>query len=297
MRDQCSLDATLLEDLRVGPLGPHLEGFLATLRERGYTRSAAKEKIRIVSRLSQWLQRRRLAVEDLNESTIEKFVSCRKGDKRLGRVGPSTFRQLLSFLREEDFVPVPLPAVEDSPIQRIESGFTQHLVAERGLTQDTVRNYLPTVRRFLIDRFSDGKIMLKSLCPQDISTFLIRYAHTMSPGRAQLMVAALRSFFRFLLTRGNISTDLALQRHLRHSTLYVGYRDDGTPRDMDICFRSVAAVLVTVDWNLSLHRRRWIYETNRRGADVGGAFRRSGTGRTYPSEPGIAHLRPQIDCG
>jgi len=209
MIDQCTLGSALVDQLRVGPLAPHHDGFLAVLLERGYTKSTVKEKIRIASLLSQWLEGRRLTVEDLNETTVEKFISYHKRNKRVGHIGPSTFRQLLSFLREENIIPDPVPAVEDSPLQRIESSFTQHLVEERGLSQDTVSNYLPTVRRFLIERFRDGKIILKSLCPQDISTFLIRYAHTMSPGRAQLMVAALRSLFRFLLKRGDISTNLA----------------------------------------------------------------------------------------
>jgi len=44
---------------------------------------------------------------------------------------------------------------------------------------------------------------------QDVSKFVLRYAHTVSPGRAQTMVNALRSFFRFLRQRGEIAIDLA----------------------------------------------------------------------------------------
>jgi len=203
------LDLALIEHARVGPLGPHLDDFLGVLLERGYAKSTAKEKIRIVSRLSKWLESRHLTIKNLNESTIKMFLSCRKRKKHLDRVAPSTFRQFLSFLREEGIVSLPVPAIEASPLRRIERGFAQYLVEERGLSQASVDNYSPTVRRFLTERFGNRKIILNTLCPQDISAFIIRHAHTMSPGRAQLMVTALRSFFRFLLMRSDISTDLA----------------------------------------------------------------------------------------
>jgi site-specific recombinase XerD len=210
MLNQSSLDPGLLDQLRVGPLAPYLDGFLQALLERGYTNSTAMEKIRIVSRLSQWLEGQHLTVNKLSEIAVEEFVSYRKKIGYLDRTSPPTFTQLLSFLRDEDVIPVPAPElVEDSPLSKIESRFSRHLLEERGLSQDSVCNYVPFVRRFLLERFNNGKIIFESLGPQDISAFLIRYAHTMSPGRAQLMVTALRNFFRFLLERGNISTDLA----------------------------------------------------------------------------------------
>jgi site-specific recombinase XerD len=209
MNDQCSLGPVLLDELPVGPLTPYLNGFLEALLERGYTQSTATDKIRIVCRLNQWLEEHQLTVDVLTETTIEDFISYRKAKNRLDDVGPPTFRQLLSFLRREGVSPVPASAVDDSLLSRIESSFARHLIEERGLNQNSLQNYLPTVRRFLVERFSDGKVMLKSLCPKDISAFLIRCAHTVSPGRAQTMVVVLRSFFRFLYKRGDISTDLA----------------------------------------------------------------------------------------
>ncbi len=43
----------------------------------------------------------------------------------------------------------------------------------------------------------------------DITGFVQRHAHRLSPGRAKLLVTALRSFFRYLLHRGEISLGLA----------------------------------------------------------------------------------------
>jgi site-specific recombinase XerD len=47
------------------------------------------------------------------------------------------------------------------------------------------------------------------LCPQDINRFLIRHAQSRTPKVAQLMVTALRSFFRFLFQHGETEGDLS----------------------------------------------------------------------------------------
>jgi site-specific recombinase XerD len=47
------------------------------------------------------------------------------------------------------------------------------------------------------------------LCAADVTGFVTRHAHQLSPVRAGIMVTALRSFFRYLRHRGAIATDLA----------------------------------------------------------------------------------------
>jgi site-specific recombinase XerD len=69
-------------------------------------------------------------------------------------------------------------------------------------------NYLPEVRRFLSDRFGKGAVVLGELRPKDITQFVSRNAHLHSPGRARLMVTAIRSFLRFLHVTGETVTDL-----------------------------------------------------------------------------------------
>jgi site-specific recombinase XerD len=60
-----------------------------------------------------------------------------------------------------------------------------------------------------VERFGAGRIHLAQLHAADITGFVQRHAHDLSPGRAKLMVTALRSFLRHLRHRGDIATDLA----------------------------------------------------------------------------------------
>ena len=48
-----------------------------------------------------------------------------------------------------------------------------------------------------------------NISPQDIDRFFLRYAHERTPKVAQLMVSAMRSFFRFLFRYGETKCDLS----------------------------------------------------------------------------------------
>ena len=68
---------------------------------------------------------------------------------------------------------------------------------------------MPFVDQFLMERFQNRTPVLSLLRASDVTGFVIRHAHQLSPVRAGIMVTALRSFFRYLLHRGAIATDLA----------------------------------------------------------------------------------------
>lgn len=198
-----------LEHLHKGPLGPHIDGFAALLSEQGYAEHTVRVKLRLAAYLSCWLHRRQLGLRDLDEQQVEKFLEYRRRHGFAHRGNAATLLHLIRHLREAGVIPVPVSQTDDNELLRLERGFSQYLVQERGLVQPTLINYLPYVQRFLSERFGTNNIVLDELRPPDISRFILRHAHNMSPGRAKLMVIALRSFFRYLLWRGDINTDLA----------------------------------------------------------------------------------------
>ena len=188
MNNQLFSTQTLSQHLHAGPLAPHLDAFAAVLSGQGYAKATTKVKIRAVSELNQWLQKQHLVIEELNESCINKFIRYRKKRNRLRSGDQLALKQFITFLREEGIISAFVPEIKVSGIQRIENSFAQYLQRERGLCQSTVDNYLPTIRRFLTERFRKRKIVFGKLCAQDISKFVLRYAHTMSSGRTQTML-------------------------------------------------------------------------------------------------------------
>src|SRR6266478_3147527 len=59
-------------------------------------------------------------------------------------------------------------------------------------------------------RFRQIPLNLSQLRAPDVTVFVRRQAHQLSPGRAQLLVTALRSFLRYLRHQGKVTIDLAV---------------------------------------------------------------------------------------
>jgi site-specific recombinase XerD len=196
--------------LFAGPLNDHIERFAELLFDQGYATQSAQVKIRLVADLSRWLEIKQLKVNDLDEQRVNEYLKFRSTHYAPNRHEQSTFRALLKQLRHNGFIRIFAPAVNNSELDRCTKNFRRYLAQERGLTQITVDTYLPIVRRFLTVCFGSNAILLEKLVPENITRFILRNAQTGSPCRAQLMVAALRSFLRFIYQQGQTATDLSM---------------------------------------------------------------------------------------
>lgn len=188
-----------------GPLVLHLPTFAASLKEDGYTDESLKGKLRCLADLGQRMQRKGLTVANLNESWMDQLV--RRHQHRRG--DPRTIEQFLDHLRKGGVVPDRRPARNRSPLADVLGRYERHLRSERGLVPVTILYYQSFVRKFLVERFREGPFHFTKVKPSDLSDFVLRNARSMSVGRAHLMTTALRSFFRYLLQRGELQADLA----------------------------------------------------------------------------------------
>jgi site-specific recombinase XerD len=176
---------------------------------QGYSSYTTNQKLRLLIHLDQWFLDRRVRIEDFSEMHIQKFLRHRRAERH-GRGGDlSTLRSLLGYLHEAKVVSFPVIKDSDSPLRRLETSFSQYLANERGLRPATLHWYLFETRRFLVDRFRDGPVSLSKLSTENVTQLVLRRAHSSSPRAVQRTGTALRSFFRFLVWRGDISADLA----------------------------------------------------------------------------------------
>ena len=195
----------VLKYLHEGPLGEYIDTFSQILKEKGYKKGPAKQKIRLIADFSHWLNRKKLEVGDLNEEKVEEFLLYRGQRGRIFPIEPPTLRDFLQHLRESYLIAVTISNRSVSDLDCTEHEFSRYLFQERGLKKATVDSYLRIIRKFLSERFGTRAVLPDKLIPQDIRRFIIRYAQTLSPKRAQLMVAGLRTFLRFLHQRGEIT--------------------------------------------------------------------------------------------
>jgi site-specific recombinase XerD len=192
------------ECLQAGVLAPHVAAFAKKLLELGYASVTRVAKLRLVAGFGRWLERRKLLASDVDGKIVGKYLErCR------GRGDPRTLDDLLELLRERGAAPRPRRESAETQPQRFEREFGQYLTVERGLSQASLKNSLPFVRSFLVQRFGSRPVVMEDVRAPDVTRFLLRKLHTVGPSRAKLMVGALRSFFRFLRWRGDIDVDLA----------------------------------------------------------------------------------------
>jgi site-specific recombinase XerD len=192
--------------LQHNPLGFHLGTFATSLLEYGYTDGTVDSKLWLLGDLERWLRRTKLAVTNLDEQLLEAFL---KHKQRVRRGEPKTLQQFLDHLRRRAVVPGRKVVRDTSPLADIMTRYETYLRSERGLVTATILNYQDFVRKFLLERFREGPFRLREVKPSAISDFVLRHSHTMAVGRAQVMTTAFRSFFRFLLQKGELQADLA----------------------------------------------------------------------------------------
>jgi hypothetical protein len=137
----------------------------------------------LVADLSRWLRKQGLAAKDLNPQRTQRYLSYRKRRLRPHHGDASALVKLLGLLREAGLVNDLTPPAAVSPGQRVEENFQRYLSQERGLSSATQVNYLPFVRQFLVERFATGRSHLAQLHAADITGFVQRHAHDLSPGR------------------------------------------------------------------------------------------------------------------
>lgn len=193
-----------------GPLIPHLDGFVARLVAEGYLQTTVSVKCALVTELSRWLERRNVALVDVNEKHLQQFHADRRRRAQMRRIDVSTSRQMLAYLRDRGCIRRLPHRVDRTALGKLTLDFEGFLSSERGLSPATLVNYLPTVRRFLTHRFKGRALRLQNLRSRDLHRFLLSEAQRLSRSRAKLTVTVLRSFMRFLLQRGVIKTDLAI---------------------------------------------------------------------------------------
>lgn len=240
----------VVERVRRSPLSPHLDTFAGVLAGLGYARCTARFQFDVLDRMGQWLKGNHLTVADVEERIVDRFLEEQRRQGKRGKGDRATLRRFLDHLRHEGVIAVRERVPDAHPLALLERRYEQYLRKERGLSTDTVRNYLPFVHRFLGERFVDAPLRLGELHASDSSAFILRHARSTGLGRTKLMVTALRSFLRFLLQYGEIETDLAAS-----VPAVSGWRQAAVPKHLGA--QDVQRLVDTCDRHTATGRRNY----------------------------------------
>lgn len=245
MLEQCFKMSAILRRHRSGLLGPHLDSFVSLAGGLGYPRQTVRRQCCVLRDLGRWLESHGLGVADLNQDLVGRHLSDRRLSGQVWRGDEAaTIHRFVGHLRELGVLVSPEPVEDDSPLEHMLRRYAMYLLVERAVVQITVDSYVPFARRFLEQRFGNGSLCLRELRESDVTNFVLRWAHSQSPGRAKLLVTALRSFFRFLLEYGEITVDLAATvptvANWRLSTVPKFMSPEQVERLLDACDQNTA---------------------------------------------------------
>ena len=184
---------TLLR-LHGGPLGDYLDRYADWLSEQGFCRAAARLHLVQIADFSLWLYKQGLTLNDIQPTVIDSFIKDRRR-----RVKPhaeqSTLLRFLRLVRLEVCTQVSLPLNASLVLLQ---DFRRHFLEERGAALVSYLTLQPILHQFLSDCLPGGTIDCARLTAQDVIGFVRRHAYRHSPGRAKLLVTALRVFLHYL---------------------------------------------------------------------------------------------------
>ena len=152
--------------------------------------------------------RRRLTVADLDERVVAAFVDARQPRWRAQRAG-ATVRRLLMYFRAQGVIG-PLPAIVDDSLLTQLAGRSALLVRGARLGGDDRADLPWILKQFLCERLDPAATSVTSLRAGDVAAFVRRHARAASPGRAKMMVTALRAMFRFFFQHGELDVDFSV---------------------------------------------------------------------------------------
>jgi site-specific recombinase XerD len=219
-------------------VGTLVEGFHAWLLASGYRRGPRKQQLAALQRLDGVLRRRgRHRWRDVTARDLEAYW---RQARRRDPTDAATVRNLQRFATEQTL----LPATPPAPISQTEGltrAYATMLRDLRGLAPATIHPHVVTARA-LLDHlgYEAHPARLRSTSAGDVEAFVRRTGTRVGRPTLQHTVAQLRSFLRFLGTRGAVRVGLDEQIDTPRV-----YRQEQLPRSLP--WATVQAFLRSID--------------------------------------------------
>jgi site-specific recombinase XerD len=193
--------------LRNSALAPFVPAYWRWLIEQHYAAGTARQYMCGVAHFARWMHRRRLALCDLTEDVVQRFVdehlprcTCPSPVQRCRHQVRAALRHLLAQLKDggalaQSHAP---NAVEDE-LRR----FDEYMQHARGLAENTRLQRLHIVRPFLQQTCGSSPQELTSPTSGDLRRFIAAQLQRWSPASAGVLAGALRGYVRFRAACGD----------------------------------------------------------------------------------------------
>ena len=197
-------------------LGVHLDGFIAWLRQKGYSEYPIRMRLQAAKRLDDLLVRQGIRLQALTAARLLTYAPAKaRDDVHLS----SVIRSLVGYFSEQAIL-APTPV---TPTDALVARYRAYLKRVRGLSALTIMAHDRTATQFLTSlRYDRVPGQLCNIDGDMVETFLQSQGKRQGRATLQHTIAYLRSFLRFLAT-----SDLApvgLENRIDTPRLYRGER-------------------------------------------------------------------------
>lgn len=232
-----------------GPIKEYIDSFAKFVCEQGYALSSMSEQVRLVACFSRWLKHEGVELHSITSGHLEQYLRYRAQQVKSRQGNAFTLSHLIDFLRSNDVIPAEKVSVpQQTSAEHCVWAYERYLRKVRSLAEATILNYVPFIRCFLQDIFTDETVELSRLCTRDVVKFVQRQAPCLHMKRAKLMTCALRSFLSYARYHGDVVLDLAAA-----VPVVPNWSMPSIPRA--ISTEQVRHLLASIDQNTAIGRR------------------------------------------
>ena len=184
-------------------LGQHVEGLVSWLHAQGYPPLPIRLRLRQLPRVDEMLRKRGVArIEDLTATDLQ---GLGPQDSQDDVYLAALVRSLALYFAQQGRLAVRPP----TPAGELVAAYVRHLDRVRGLAESTRKQHRATAAEWLAFVGFEGDVArLRAIGAGDLDGFLRTLGSRQSRASLQHTVGQLRSFLRFLASRGLVATGL-----------------------------------------------------------------------------------------
>ena len=199
----------VIAQLRLGPLGLHLDDLATTLHQQRYAPNTIRRALRAGAQFGQWLSQQSYALDEVDQAVIRRYLNGlrRSPSGKLPQAG-SGLPHLLRLLQQRDLLSSPAPMPSATALDDWLKRYEKYLDDVLGAAVSTRKNYLSIAKRFLGSCFHPEQVDWGALSPPEITAFVQQEAATRIGGSLKVLTAAVRAFLRFLVFCGELRPGL-----------------------------------------------------------------------------------------
>ncbi len=238
--ERLSIRLHIRSQIRSGPLGAWIDGFVVALSTSGYTTSVIRRHVRAAVIFSDWLVRHRIAVAEIDERVVARFAGgrarWRSPSRRNGRLSAvASGVHALAVHLWTHAIASPAGALGSDPecaqwLRR----FDEHLAHTRGTSAGTRRIYRRYAEMLLTSCVGTGVPDWSAVTASAVTDFVRTQAARLRSSACRAPVTATRAFLRFLITAGALPSGIdgavPTVRQWKHASLPPALSDEEVRR-------------------------------------------------------------------